>query len=183
MEKQNIIKKNKIFGGYSFLILSITEIIFFTSLLATPFDINGDTKVLFLFLFDLNIVELSTTILWIFILTIDICFFILGLYIIRFYSEKKEERELLKHIFFIGILILLITIIKIIILYQIQISIFNDTIIKIVFIELIQDMLYAPAYTFILWIIFIIPSCYEIIYSLAISGVGLNKYLTYKEKK
>ena len=183
MEGRNIIKKIKIYGGYIFLILSVIEIVFFTILMITPIEIDGTIKSLILYIIDLNFVELSTIILWLFILTINIYYSIQSIFIIRFSPDKINSKDLLKNIFFIGILLLFITIIKVNTLYQIQISDFNNGTVNLTFISLIQDISYSPNYVFAVWILFVIPSCYEVIYSLAISGIGLNKYLLLKEKE
>ena len=183
MDREIIAKKIKIFGGLFFIILSIIEFTNLILLLSTPINLNGTSDLLILTIFNFYSVEYSTSITWLFVFIIGICFIILGLYIIKFSTKKLIDYTFSKHMFFIGILILIISIIKMNLLYLIQISEFKDNGGSIAFVDLIQDLNYMPAYSFYLWNFFIIPCCYEIIFSIVMSAAGLNWFLTFKESK
>ncbi|MBN1217239.1 MAG: hypothetical protein JXA99_17595 [Candidatus Lokiarchaeota archaeon] len=181
MEVKDIIKKLRFFGGYFFLILLIFETIFFFLLITRPITLDGATKILFLYIFDLNVVDLSTTILWIFLFLINIYLFIQAILLIKLSPRQINDKELLKNIFLISVLTLLIIIIKVNLIYQLQIGNYKDSMNELSFIELIQDKFYVDLYVFVLWIIFISPNCYQILYYLIISAVALKEYLIINE--
>jgi len=183
MELKDIIKKIRFFGGYFFLVLLIFEIVFFFLLITRPITIDGTTKILFLYIFDLNVVDLSTTILWIFVFLINIYLFIQAILLIRLSPKQIKDKEFLKNIFLISVLTLLIIIIKVNLIYQIQISSYKGSMITLSFIELIQDKFYVDLYIFVLWILFVSPNCYQILYNLIISAITLKKYLIINENE
>ncbi|NVM36498.1 MAG: hypothetical protein HWN81_12955 [Candidatus Lokiarchaeota archaeon] len=170
--------------GLIFMIVSLIEIVFFIVLHFTPFTLNSDSLLLSEFIYSAEIIPLSGTLLWIFLITAMVCYLILGIFMYKIILSKTiESWSLAKYIVIIGMVILLGGFVKmnfLVLLGKTKITTISDSI-------RFQTALYNPNVTPLIpalfWIIYIAINCYILIIGLCVTGVGIKWTLLQEEAK
>jgi len=169
--------------GLIFIIVSLVEIVFFIALHFTPFTLNGDSILLSEFIYSAEIIPLSGTILWLFLITAMVCYLILGIFMFKIISSKTiESWSLAKYMVVMGMVILLGGFVKmnfLVLLGKIDITTLSGSI-------RFQTALYNPTITPIMpaifWIIYISINCYILIIGLCVTGVAIKWSLLQEEE-
>ncbi len=179
--KPNFSKINiRMFGGLFIIIFSIFEILNLVFLLSIPIEINETSTSLIFLIFNLEIVTISTSLLWICFFIIVLCFLILGIFMIKRSLTKINDYTFFLHIFFIGMIILIISIIKFNLIYLIEASQINDNNNLITMGTAIHHY-DLHLYIYYMWLFLSISTSYEIVYSLYITSKGLLLLLKFKQ--
>jgi len=169
--------------GLIFIIVSLVEIVFFIVFHFTPFTLNGDSILLSEFIYSAEIIPLSGTILWLFLITAMVCYLILGIFMFKIISSKTiESWSLAKYMVVMGMVILLGGFVKmnfLVLLGKIDITTLSGSI-------RFQTALYNPTITPIMpaifWIIYISINCYILIIGLCVTGVAIKWSLLQEEE-
>jgi len=169
--------------GLIFIIVSLVEIVFFIVFHFTPFDFTSGSLLLSEFIYSAEIIPLSGTLLWIFLIISMGCYLILGIFIYKIILSKTfESWSLAKYMIIIGMVILLGGFVKmnfLVLLGKIRITTISDSI-------RFQTALYNPTITPIMsaifWIIYISINCYILIIALCITGIGIKWTLLQEEE-
>ena len=169
--------------GLIFIIVSLVEIVFFIVLHFTPFTLNGGSILLSELIYSAEIVDLSGTLLWIFLITAMVCYLILGIFMSKIISSKTiESWSLAKYMVVMGMVILLGGFVKmnfLVLLGKIDITTLSGSI-------RFQTALYNPTITPIMpaifWIIYISINCYILIIGLCVTGVAIKWSLLQEEE-
>ncbi len=170
--------------GLIFIIVSLVEIVFFIVLHFTPFTLSSDSFLLSEFIYSAEIIPLSGTLLWIFLVTAMVCYLILGIFMYKIIVSKTiESWSLAKYMIVIGMVILLGGLVKmnfLVLLGKTKITTISDSI-------RFQTALYNPTVTplmpAIFWIIYISINCYILIVGLCVAGIGVKWTLLQEEKE
>ena len=169
--------------GLIFIIVSLVEIVFFIALHFTPFTLNGDSILLSEFIYSAEIIPLSGTILWLFLITAMVCYLILGIFMFKIISSKTiESWSLAKYMVVMGMVILLGGFVKmnfLVLLGKTDITTLSGSI-------RFQTALYNPTITPIIaalvWIIYISINCYILIIGLCVTGIAIKWSLLQEEE-
>ncbi len=169
--------------GLIFIILSLVEIVLFIVLHFIPFTLNGDSLLLSEFVYSAEIIPLSGTLLWIFLITAMVCYLILGIFMYKIILSKTiESWSLAKYMVVIGMVILLGGFVKmnfLVLLGKTDITTLSGSI-------RFQTALYNPTITPIIaalvWIIYISINCYILIIGLCVTGIAIKWNLLQEEE-
>lgn len=172
MEHTKVLKFLQIIG-LIFIIVSLVEIVFIIGMHFTPFTFNGDSILLSEFIYAADIVPLSGTLLWIFLIIASICFLILGFFMYNVILSKKiESWPLAKYMVVLGMVILLGGFVKmnfLVLLGKINISTISES-----FQTAIYSLTYTPIMVNFLWTIFILINCSILIAGLCVTGIAIK---------
>ncbi|TFF84919.1 MAG: hypothetical protein EU518_02000 [Promethearchaeota archaeon] len=176
--KREIISNNiKIFGGFLFIIISVLELINLSFILFTPFEINGSSTAFAFLILQLDYGFLFSFILWFTLFMIIFFFLINGFYFLKISKNELESFEYSKHLFLMGLILLILTFFKMCIIYFIEIG---EIMIGGEMIQLesaLQDFNYMPIYSFYMWRLLTVSDCYRLIFGLVMGGFGLYWHL------
>lgn len=169
--------------GLIFIIVSLVEIVFFIVLHFTPFTLNGDSLLLSEFIYSADIIPLSGTILWIFLITAMVCYLLLGVFMYKIIISKTiEDWSLAKYMVVMGMVILLGGFIKmnfLVLLGKTEITTISDS---IRFQTALYNTTITPIMPAIFWIIYISINCYILIIGLCVTGIGIKWSLLQEEE-
>ena len=176
VEYNAVLKAMKLFG-LVFIAASITELVFALIIGLTPVNVNDESVLLATILIDPAILPPEGTLFWIFIILLSCCFLILGLAFIKLSLAKNiEAKTLTKYLSIIGMLILIMTFVKIEYIVLMDKTIINYTTGSNP--ATYQSFLYnpniTPLYAAILWIVFMAISCGYLLMGLIVSASGLK---------
>lgn len=168
--------------GLIFIIVSLVEIVFFIVLHFTPFTLNGDSILLSEFIYSAEIVDLSGTFLWIFLITAMVCYLILGIFMYKIIISKTiESWSLAKYMVIIGMVILLGGLVKmnfLVLLGKTEITTISDS---IRFQTALYNATVTPIMPAIIWMVYISINCYILIIGLCVTGFGIKWTLLQEE--
>ncbi|MFX1258201.1 MAG: hypothetical protein ACFFAN_10100 [Promethearchaeota archaeon] len=175
--KYEAIKKGLIITGIIIIGLSVIELVNIMLLWNVRLNLDGDK----IFFSELIIPDLQIISLLFFIVSCICFFFIIGIIIINEALRKKLDNDLLaRYIFVIGVLILMLSFIKlgyITLLSKTEINFSGETI-------KFQSLLYKqPFFVIAIWIFFTIVVCCNFILGLILAAAGLKWSLELSEKK
>jgi hypothetical protein len=183
MKRENVSYYIKIFGGFFLIVLSIIEIISLTLLLMMNVNINAMSMNLFTVVFNLN--DLTLFVLWLSFMIILFCFLIFGFLSIILSSNKElDDYNYAKHMFIMGVIILISAFIQWEYIYLIGSHLVNGYLIDVFFIiplNNIKTIFQYFDYSFYLWLIFSFTVSSKVILGLIAGGFGLH-WVREKEK-
>jgi len=183
--QQSAVKKGTLFVGATFMVVSVIELIFMVIIGLTEATIDGEAVTLSSLIFGGGIVPIEVAFLWIF-LAVIMCFFaLLGFVMCKIVLSKNLDGETIgKYLSIIGMLILILTFVKLeyIILVQKTVVTYDTDAICHPSVEIckntFQSLLYNPNITpFVaaaLWIFFTAVSCGYLICGLVVAAGGLK---------
>ncbi|MFX1327881.1 MAG: hypothetical protein ACFE91_07025 [Promethearchaeota archaeon] len=181
MEHRKIVKFLEI-KGLIYIILSIIEIILIIIMNFTPFNIDTEPIPLYDFIYSNDLIPLSGTFLWLFLIISMVCFLLLGLYMNqKVVKENFEEQSLAKLMIVIGMVILLAGFVKmnfLVLLGKIKVTTVSGT---VNFQAAIYDLDITPLFPAVFWILFISINCYILITALIVTGLGIKWTLLQNE--
>lgn len=174
MEHRKVLKFLQIIGVI-FIIVSLVEIVFIIVMHFTPFTLNGDSILLSEFIYAAEIVPLSGTLLWIFLIIASVCFLILGFFMYKIILSKTiESWPLAKYMVVLGMVILLGGFVKmnfLVLLGKINIDTISG---PIRFQSAIYSLTYTPIMVNFLWIFFILINCSILIAGLCVTASAIK---------
>ncbi|MFX1363955.1 MAG: hypothetical protein ACFFCE_13750 [Promethearchaeota archaeon] len=169
--------------GLTFIIISLAEIVFFIVIHFAPFNLDGDSLLLSEFIYISDMISLSGTLLWVFLIIAMVSYLILGIFMYKIIISKSfESWALAKYMIIIGMVILLGGFVKmdfLVLLGKIRIKMISDS---IRFQTALYDSNITPIFPAILWIIFISINCYTLIIGLCVTGIGIKWTLLQEEE-
>ena len=181
MEHRKIVKFLEI-KGLIYIILSIIEIIFIIIMNFAQFDIDTEPIPLYDFIYSNDIIPLSGTFLWLFLIISMGCFLILGVFLNRkVIKEDIESQQLAKLMIVIGMVILLAGLVKmnfLVLLGKTKLTTISDT---IRFQTALYDFDITPLFPAVFWIFFISINCYILITALIVTALGIKWTLLQEE--
>lgn len=169
--------------GLIFIIVSLIEIVLFIVFHFTTFTLNGDSFLLSEFIYSAEIIPLSGTLLWIFLIVSMGCYLILGIFMFKIISSKTIENwSLAKYMVIIGMVILLGGFVKmnfLVLLGKTDITTLSGS---IRFQTALYNTTITPIMPAIFWIIYISINCYILIIGLCVTGVAIKWTLLQEEE-
>ncbi|TFG00583.1 MAG: hypothetical protein EU541_01865 [Promethearchaeota archaeon] len=157
MEREIVSKYVKIFGAVGMLVVSLMDIIAFIVLTLIPVEVYGGSEALYIVQM-FNIYDLLALVLWL-CLIVSLCTYLITGIILITFSNNNEVNDYTysKHLFLIGVVLLLI-------------GFLNSEFIYLIYVNT-NIVTYVIPY-FIL-IFFITTNCYVLIVAIVMGGVGL----------
>ncbi len=176
MKRESVSKYIKIFGGIFLIVLSIIEMISLTLLSFMEVNINGMSMKFFTFVFNLN--NLTLFVLWLSFMIIIICFLIFGFLSIILSSNKElDDYNYSKHMFIMGIIILVSAFIQWEYIYLIETYLVKGYLIDgfiIIPFNNIRTIIQYFDFSFYLWLVFSFTLSSKVILGLTAGGFGLH---------
>lgn len=183
--ERSAVKKGTLFIGLSFTIVSIIELIFMIIIGLTPATINGEAVPLSSLIFGGVIIPIEGAFLWIFLMVIMTFFAILGLVMSKIVTSKKiDDNTIGKYLSIIGMLILILSFVKLEYIILMQKTGVNYDTVRTCFpsettcLDTFQSLLYNPTITpfgaAALWIVFTAVVCGTLISGLVVAASGLK---------
>ena len=170
--------------GLIFIIVSLIEIVLFIVFHFTTFTLNGDSFLLSELIYSGDIIPLSGTLLWIFLITAIVCYLILGIFIYKIILSKTiESWSLAKYMVIIGMVILLGGFVKmnfLVLLGKTDITYLSGS---IRFQTALYNTTITPIMPALFWIIYISINCYILIIGLWVTGIGIKWGLLQEEEE
>ena len=176
MEHKAVLKTLKFFG-IVFMGVSIIELVFALLIGLAPVNINNKSVLLATILLGSGILPLEGTLFWIFLMFLVCCFLILGFALYKLSSaEKLDVMTLTKYLSILGMLILIMTLIKIeyIVLLQKTVVDYTTGSDPATFQSFLENFNITPIYAAVLWICFLSISCGYLVIGLVISAGALK---------
>ncbi len=176
MEHKAVLKGMKFFA-IIFVAVSIIELIFALLISLTSVNINGETVLLATILMGAEILPLEGAFFWIFLILLICCFLGLGLVLFKLSLAKNlETKSLTKYLSILGMLILIMTFIKIEYLVLLEKTIVNYATGSNP--STFQSFLYNPNITpfsaAAFWIFFMSVACGYLLIGLIVAAGGLK---------
>jgi hypothetical protein len=107
LEHKTIVKAIEIISAY-LIILSIMELVFIVLLLLTEVNVSPEILPLQELIFSSDFIDISGSILWVFLIICMVFFLILGIHMLRFaLNNKIETKPLAKYLVVLGMVLLL----------------------------------------------------------------------------
>ncbi|MFX1499562.1 MAG: hypothetical protein ACFFDH_01205 [Promethearchaeota archaeon] len=182
MKHEKILKFLRIVG-LIFIVISLVEIVFFIVIHFTPFNLDGDSLLLSEFIYISDMISLSGTLLWFFLIISMVSYLILGIFMYKkILSKSFESGALAKYMIIIGMVILLGGFVKmnfLVLLGKIRIKMVSDS---VRFQTALYDSAITPIFPAIIWIIFISINCYTLIIGLCVTGIAIKWVLLQEEE-
>lgn len=183
MEHKKVLKFLEIIGSI-FIILSIIEIAYVILLNFTQFDLDGNSLLLFEFIYSATIIPISGTLLWFFLNISMFCFLILGIFMYKLASDKNiESSPLAKFIVVIGMVLLLGGFVKmnyLVLLGKTHISTISGS---VAFQTALFDFSITPITPAIFWTFFISVNTLFLIIGLTVTATGIKYTLLQEQAK
>ncbi|MFX1374325.1 MAG: hypothetical protein ACFFA0_00795 [Promethearchaeota archaeon] len=181
MKYEKVLKFLEIVGSV-FIIVSLIEIAYLILLNFTEFIIDGNSMLLFEFVYSSSIFPFSGSILWLFMNISSLCFLILGIFMFRLSSNKNIETiPLAKFIVVIGMIIVLGAFVKMDFLVLLGNTNIISTITNIPFQFALYDTYITDLMPAIFWIYFISLNIFFMISGLGVTGTGIKWTLQQEE--
>lgn len=161
--------------SYIFICLSFIELFYMILLNFAKFKIDVNSVLLFEFMYFSDIISLSGTFLWLFLITSMVCFLIFGIFINRILIKKNiESKSLAKLMVVVGMIILLGAFVKmnyLVLLGKTKIaSIYGS----IRFQSALYDFDVTPIMPAVFWIFFVSVNCCYLITGLVVTTLGIK---------
>ncbi|MBD3229297.1 MAG: hypothetical protein GF329_14025 [Candidatus Lokiarchaeota archaeon] len=172
--KREIISRNiKLFGGYFFILLSPLELINLILILTTNFKINDSSILLINLILKTDYGFLFSFVVWLMLIMLIIFFLIIGYYLIAFSKNELDTIMYSKQIFLIGAVFIVLTFIKMEMVYIIESGwiLLDGEIIN--FERALQDFNYMPIFSYYMWRFLTVSDCYRITVAMVMVGFGL----------
>lgn len=107
MEYKAVVKAIEIIGAY-LIILSIVELVFIFALLFIEFNVIPEIQPLAQLIFSSDFIDISGSILWVFLIICMVFYLILGIHMLRFaLNNKIKTKSLAKYLVVLGMILLL----------------------------------------------------------------------------
>jgi len=183
MEHKKVVKFLEI-KGLLYIILSIIELVLLIIMNFVEFNIDTDPIFLHEFIYSADIIPLSGTFLWLFVIISVVFYLFLGLFLNRKVTKENIESEALaKFIIVMGMILLIGGFVKmnyLVLLGKTKISTISGSI-------RLQAALYdfdvTEFYPAVFWVLFISVNTYIIISGLVVTAVGIKYTLLLEQEK
>lgn len=183
MEYKAVVKAIEIIGAY-LIILSIVELIFVFSLLFIEFNVIPEILPLQELIFSSDFIEISGSILWVFLIICMVCFLILGIHILRFALNKKiNSRSLAKYLVVLGMVLLLGGFVKMDYLVLLGKTKIETALGPISFQTALYDSTITPFMAGVFWVFFISVIICFLITGLIVTTAGIKWTLLIEREK
>jgi len=181
--KREIISRNiKLFGGYFIILLSPLELINLILILTSNFEINDSSILLINLILKTEYGFLFSFLVWFMLVMLITFFLVIGYYLIIFSRNKLDSINYSKQIFLIGAILIILTFIKMEMVYLIESgSILLDGE-MVNFEKAFQDFNYMPIYSYYMWRFLTMSDCYRLTVGMVMGGFGLY-WLSLLEKE
>lgn len=178
MEREGVLKWLKIFSiAFIFLyIIEIIDLLFFGNM---QINLEGEHVFLTQLLFSSEFANLTSSILYIFLVSTSLLFLVFSFFLLRISIQGKiENLRLSKIIFMVGLLFLTADFMKFFYVYMIDNSIISiPPSISYTFIEIIYNFSITPLFVGFMWSYITILAVIMIFSGLIFGGVGLQWFL------
>ena len=183
MEHKAVVKAIEIISTY-LIILSIMELVFIILLLFTEVKVSPEILPLQELIFSSDFIDISGSILWVFLIICMVFFLILGILMLRFaLNNKIETKPLAKYLVVLGMVILLGAFVKMDYLVLLGKTKIETVLGSIPFQTALYDSTITPFIAGVFWVFFISVIICFLITGLIISTAGIKWTLLIERKE
>jgi len=183
MEYKAVVKAIEIISAY-LIILSIMELVFIISLLFTEVNVFPEILPLQEVIFSSDFIDISGSILWIFLIICMVFFLILGIHMLRFaLNNKIESKSLAKYLVLLGMVILLGAFVKMDYLVLLGKTKIDTVLGSIPFQTALYDSTITPLIAAVFWVFFISVIICFLITGLIVATAGIKWTLLIEREK